>query len=84
MVARYLVVLLGLAAIPVLMWLCDHEDHPYQFVKLLITVSPLHALGAVALAASLSRLLAGGLRVCPASRSFIIAAHTSASASVQS
>src|SRR5207302_3308726 len=45
-----------------------HEDHPYQFVKLLITFSPLHALGAVALAASLSRLLAGGLRGCPASR----------------
>src|SRR5205823_13496725 len=46
--------LLGLAAVPAVMLLVDHQ-HPYQFGKLLITVCPLYALGLVALTNLISR-----------------------------
>jgi len=55
--------LLGLALVPALMLLAG-RDHPYQFVKLLITVSPLYALGVVLLTNMLARagIGSGGAR----------------------
>jgi hypothetical protein len=51
--------LCGLAVIPGLMLLGDH-DRPYQFYKVLISVSPLYALGTVAL----GTIVAGALGRC--------------------
>jgi hypothetical protein len=48
--------LLGLAVIPGMMFLHD-KDHPYQFFKILITVSPLFAFGTVVL----GTIIAGGM-----------------------
>ncbi len=48
--------LLALGLIPVVMLLRD-TDHHYQFFKILITVSPLYALGTVALAVLVGRRL---------------------------
>jgi hypothetical protein len=45
--------LLGLASIPGLLLFCE-QNYSYQFYKLLLTVSPLYALGVVALGAKLA------------------------------
>ena len=52
--AGLLLGLLGLAAFPLVLVLRDRE-HPYQVYKLLITISPLLALGLVCLVCRLSR-----------------------------
>jgi hypothetical protein len=57
--------LLGLAAVPALMLIKDRE-HPYQFFKVLVTVSPLWAVGLTAWACSLVQHKRAGLQSRPA------------------
>jgi hypothetical protein len=54
---------LGLATLPALVLLWD-DKHTYQFFKLLVTVTPLLALGVVALGALAVRVPWGGWRRC--------------------
>ena len=66
------VALLGLAALPGAMMLKDRE-HPYQFYKVLVTVSPLLALGLTGWACSLARYRPAGLKPSPIWRRVVTA-----------